>query len=216
METHWKINQGEELLLFFTGWGMDHHPGNLLESTRFDICTCYDYRQPACPDDIRWQRYSRVTLVAWSMGIWAAEHILQGKELLMGEKIAINGTPYPVNDQWGIPEKIVRATHRNLSSESLHRFYRRMYGGETLYRAMSPHWPVVNPEERKEELSLILDQKDHNPSILWDKAILSVNDKIFPIENLRRYWSGKTLCREITAPHYPFHLYRNWEELTDD
>lgn len=49
--------------------------------------------------------------------------------------------------------------------------------------------------------------------IPWSQAILSRHDRIFPPENLHRYWSGRCPILEPEAPHYPFYLWTQWNEL---
>lgn len=216
MQTHYRINQHQELLLFFTGWGMDEHPCEMLGSRKFDICTCYHYHPPELPDPEMISGYSSITVVAWSMGVWAAEQVLRDTALPVIKKIAVNGSPFPVHDQFGIPVNTAMNTCNTLTPETLRKFYRRMFGGDTLLRQMEPYLPVIDLEARKEELRSIILHADGKPSMNWDKVILSTEDAIFPSHNLRQYWTGKAPLQEIKAPHYPFHLYPDWEALIDD
>ena len=43
------------------------------------------------------ETYSQITLIAWSMGVWAASQIMkQYPHLPVSQSIAINGTLYPI------------------------------------------------------------------------------------------------------------------------
>ena len=71
--------------------------------------------------------YRKIRLVAWSLGVWAASVVFGKKPVSFTEAIAVNGTPCPVHDRWGIPETIFRGTLDNVTEEGMRRFNRRMY-----------------------------------------------------------------------------------------
>ena len=68
-------NNQKHLLLFFAGWGMDETPFLQIHPTDKDWMICYDYRSLEFDADIL-QEYSEITLIAWSMGVWAASQIM--------------------------------------------------------------------------------------------------------------------------------------------
>ena len=69
-------NNQKHLLLFFAGWGMDETPFLQIHPTDKDWMICYDYRSLEFDADIL-QEYSEITLIAWSMGVWAASQIMK-------------------------------------------------------------------------------------------------------------------------------------------
>ncbi len=72
MKQHFIIkNNQKHLLLFFAGWGMDETPFLQIRPTNKDWLICYDYRSLEF-DAIILQEYSEITLIAWSMGVWAS------------------------------------------------------------------------------------------------------------------------------------------------
>ena len=72
MKQHFIIkNNQKHLLLFFAGWGMDETPFLTIHPTDKDWMICYDYRSLAFDTDLL-ETYSQITLIAWSMGVWAA------------------------------------------------------------------------------------------------------------------------------------------------
>lgn len=104
MKQHFIIkNNQKHLLLFFAGWGMDETPFLQIQPrTDNDWLICYDYRSLEF-DAIILQEYSEITLIAWSMGVWAASQIMkQYPSLPLSQSIAINGTPYPIHETKGI------------------------------------------------------------------------------------------------------------------
>ncbi len=216
MQSVWQLNHRDDLLLFFSGWGMDERPTAHLASGRFDVCTCFNYSTLDTDEVAQWAAYGSVTVAAWSMGVWAAEQALNGLQLPVRQAIAINGTPKPIDDALGIPSAMAQATLDGLTPDSLRRFYRRMVGSANILKKMELNGslPAVDFDERREELRRIIARKPYSETeFRWDKALISNADAIFPPENLRAAWQGRTGIVELDAPHYPFHLFKTWEEI---
>lgn len=75
--------------------------------------------------------------------------------LIIKNSIAINGTPYPIDDTCGIPSAIYHGTLEGLTGPSLNKFLRRMcFNGEAFkeFLNITPRRPL---EELKEELAEI-------------------------------------------------------------
>ena len=69
-------NNEKHLLLFFAGWGMDETPFRHIHPAECDWMICYDYRSLEF-DTTLIQAYSKITLIAWSMGVWAASQVMK-------------------------------------------------------------------------------------------------------------------------------------------
>jgi uncharacterized protein HI_1552 len=206
-------NKKEKLLLIFSGWSASPLLFKGIEADEdTDIWIGYNYQNLAFTDDL--SGYREIRIIAWSLGVWAASIILdkQQASLPINGAIAINGTPYPVHDTYGIPETIFRGTLENITPAGMYRFNRRMCGSKDIlqqYETIPPR-PI---EEIKEELHVIYQTYRPMETSLWTSAILSANDLIFPIQNLRNYWCGRCPVTEIEAPHYPFYRWKQWNEL---
>ena len=206
------------LLLFFAGWSASPESFTGLKAENgTDIMLCYDYRDMTFHEDL--SSYKEIHLMAWSMGVRMAELALAGKYALT-TATAINGTPRPIDDNFGIPENIFRGTLDNLTAEGMKRFNRRMCGSRDIL-AQHEKFPARPLEEVKDELQHIynlcngqsMTNADDTTSIQWTRAIISSDDHIFPAANQRNYWNGRCPVTEITAPHYPFYLWKQWNEL---
>ncbi|MCL3851277.1 DUF452 family protein [Parabacteroides leei] len=205
-------NHAARLLLFFSGWSASPELFTRLEAREeTDIMICYDYREMAFEEDLT--RYDEIHLVAWSMGVRMAELAL-GSKYTFATATAINGTPCPIDDAYGIPVDIFRGTLDNLTAEGLHRFNRRMCGT----REIHTHYQTVAArplDEVRDELQAIYDRCSSsagNP-IPWTRALVGSDDRIFPVANQLAYWSGRCNVTQISSPHYPFHLWKQWNEL---
>lgn len=211
-----KENNGEadrSLLLFFSGWGMDEHPFTEYLPVDRDCMVCYDYRSLAFDDSLP-ALYGRIRVVAWSMGVWAASRILSGRRLPVTESIAVNGTPWPVDDERGIARAIFRGTLAGLNENTLQKFRRRMCGSKEALRHFMEHAPLRTVEDLREELEQIgkLSSGSDPSSFEWDKVYIGLYDKIFLPASQRKAWEGKnTVMAE--CEHYPSTL---WNELLNE
>ena len=161
--------------------------------------------------------YREIRLVAWSLGVWAASVVFGKKPVSFTEAVAVNGTPCLVHDRWGIPETIFRGTLDNVTEEGMRRFNRRMCGKRDILQAYEQIPPRLLADIREELEYLYAEIKKASPASAlfngWTQALISSDDRIFPTENLRAFWQGRCPITEIEAPHYPFYLWKQWDEI---
>ena len=213
MKQHFIIkNNQKHLLLFFAGWGMDETPFLQIHPTDKDWMVCYDYRSLEFDAGIL-QEYSEITLIAWSMGVWAASQIMkQYPSLPLSQSIAINGTLYPIHETKGITPAIFEGTLQGLNDQSLQKFQRRMCGSIAAYKAFQTVAPQRPVEELKEELAAIQKQYLSLPpsDFAWQKAIIGKNDRIFLPDSQWLAWRNKVDSLEYAeAAHYQVELFDN-------
>ena len=210
----------------------------------------YDYRTLDFDTSIL-EQYRQVNVVAWSMGVWAAPIALASvpKEKLL--LIAFNGTITPIGDTDGIPEKTFRDTLSGLTPASLQKFMRRMCKDSNAYKAFLGITPRRDFNEIKEELELIekkytqmrgitIDENgnyiysnddemdayvnDKYQYIDYDYAFIGVNDRIFPLENMKlnfdyMFDDDKLIvadCAHYDEPMFRFLLQDMWSMPIDD
>ena len=207
-------NGRDSALVFFAGWGMDEFPFLQLGADFADVFIVYDYGMLSF-DFSFLNRYREVHVVAWSMGVWAASQCLRGGAY--SSFTAINGTERPVDDVFGIPKQIVEGTLDGLCAESLSRFNRRMCGSRRVLDEYLSHGSQRGIDDLRNELESILSraQSSSSFSLPWTRVICGKNDLIFPAANSKRFWDGVSGCFfiSIDAPHYPFYLWKSWEEI---
>ena len=206
MKQQFIINERRErLLLFFAGWGMDETPFLHIYPKETDWMVCSDYRTLDF-DDEQISQYKEITVIGWSMGVWAAAQVMQKHpELPIKQRIAINGTLFPIHETLGIAPAIYEGTLQRLNEVTLQKFQRRMCGSSTAYRSYLNIAPMRSIESLKEELVAIRDCSLSTPTpiFLWEKAIIGKMDRIFSPENQERAWSGRAASLQlIDAPHY--------------
>lgn len=210
--------ENDSLLLFFAGWGTTPEVVRHLPLPEgWDYFTAYDYRSLPTTLDIR-DDYHRVCLVAWSMGVWAAD-LLAPLLPTPTTAIAINGTPIPMHDRYGIPDDIFRATLSELTDANRKRFDRRMCGGKKLL-SVYESFSARSTEDLRGELQGTYDQvapMTHYvaPQLHWTKALISEKDLIVPPKNQQRYWheAGIPITILEGAGHYPLYDFTSWTDL---
>lgn len=200
------------LIIYFAGWGTSpelvrHYP----LPKNCDLLLCWDYRTLDFQFDF--SSYSQIHLVAWSMGVWAAEQVLP--DLPFANAVAINGTPLPMNDEFGIPDAIFKGTLEQLTPATHQKFTRRICGsGELLAQYQATPSPEF--EQVYAELAAIYSQLPHSkpPHIRWQKAIIGSKDQIFPAKNQQAYWLQNSVkIYPVVAPHFLFPLFESWQAL---
>ncbi len=209
------------LILIFAGWGMDSRPFEGLVRPGYDIAVIWDYRKSDFPESIV-QNYSEIVLVAWSMGVFASLPViprLRGKLTLT---LAVNGTPYPVDDTRGIPENIFNGTLEGFCKRTLEKFRMRMCGGAKAYNDFKCCEPLRPISELKEELSVLgnMASPKEEEIEMWDHSVIGKSDAIFPPENQAAAWAKHARSiSHFSGPHMPRfqdlldHFVRNKETV---
>ena len=201
-----KKENNPRLLPFFAGWGSDERLFDRPVADGYDYLLCFDYRSPDF-DYALLDGYREIRLLAWSMGVWAAGQTLAGHDCPWQMRLAVGGTPFPIDDCRGIPEAVFRGTLAHFSDAVLVRFRRRICGTAEQVKEFISHRPYRPVEELREELqALAACACRPSASFVWDKAIIGTCDKIFPPANQREAWRDVEVI-ERDVEHYDGGLF---------
>lgn len=202
MKYKWlKSGENKKLIIFFNGWGMDECVIKHLDAEDFDILMFYDYNTRDTDFDfVLLNRYPDKYLVAWSMGVMTASLY----NIDYSSKTAINGTLKPIDNKYGIPEKIYNLTLAGLTPKGVRKFMKNMYEENCDLPA-----PQRNFENQKSELEALKNFKA-NQDFKYNRIILSSNDKIIPTKNQTAFWKTEP---NIKSGHAPFNLFKKWSDL---
>ena len=225
MITRWIHRKGNSrVLLFFNGWGMDCAIARYLQSNTAgdfasDVLFCYDYTVPGIGAEVldAIASYGERTLVAWSLGVWAAaEAGLDG----IGRAIAINGTLSPVGEGKGIPADTFHATLEGWSEKGRERFTRRICGGGDNLERFQVMASVRDVKDQKAELAaigerILADGCETAASWKYTHALIGGRDMIFPPAAQEIAWEGVARTVVPDMPHVPFFLLSGWEALQE-
>ncbi len=202
MKYKWlNYKQNEEIIVFFNGWGMDESIVSHLSPENYDVIMFYDYNSLKPDFDlIMLNQYKKRHLIAWSMGVMTATLF----DISWNSKTAINGTLKPIDDKYGIPERIYDLTLKNFSLMGAKKFFKSMFKEEVSIPAISREF-----ENQKSELKALKEYKA-NENFQYEKIILSSEDKIIPTKNQSAFWKTEP---NIISGHAPFNHFTKWSEL---
>lgn len=204
------------LLVFFNGWGMDERVvAGLAPPRASDLLEIHDY---ADLDAGELERavgpYPSFSLVAWSLGVWAAAAVCAGLRRVPERAIAINGTCRPIDDEFGIPPALFRATAERYSQASRDSFVRRMCGSPEALAGFHGRAPLRDLANQGAELrALERAAATPAPPALFSLAIVGRHDRIMPPGNQQRFWGPVAPVTTLDIPHYPFFGLCSWEEI---
>ncbi len=208
------------LILFFGGWGSSPELFSGLETEPgYDCIFCWDYRDLGFSFDSL-GGYDRVSVYAWSMGVWVAQHVLSGRLAVEPEAaIAVCGTPHPVDDLRGIPRAVFLGTMKNMSDPVLRKFRKRMCGHDLdAYMSRVGNRTVEELSEELEALFAFVTGAEAGTPVAglrlsWNVAVIGEDDLIFPAANQLRDWTSEELggtCETVVvkSAHYGEEMFR--------
>lgn len=201
--------ENENLIVFFNGWGMNETPVEHLDCENNDVLIIYDYRTFDFDfSQFNFEKYKRKKLICWSMGVYAV-NLFKNVFENFDKKIAVNGTTKVIDDEFGIPKKIYKVTVKFLNEDSCDKFIKNMFDNGKINQNIKITKTI---EELREELIAIqnIELKDE---IKFDKAIISLNDRIIPTKNQINFWQEKAQIEMINSTHCPFENYESWSSI---
>lgn len=195
------------------------------------------------------KNYKNVYLIAWSMGVFVAsvclgEFVLQAdnkRDKIFAKKVAINGTNIGIDRLLGIPPKVFAYTAKNIQPQAFRNalFEAEMQGEHlqdfmrdiTLQFSLDFALPrVENLQNELESLQIFTKnlaqnrlqdfRQDFVNHFLWDKAIISRVDKVFPPQACEAFFAqnphkNHTKITYTDAPHFAFVGFKNWHEIIE-
>lgn len=215
MQYHWlnKKDGNKKLLLFFCGWSFDYKPFERLECNDYDVLMLYDYNDLSIPIEIL--GYEEYFLITWSMGVFVA-YLLKEKLPEFKEKIAINGTPFPVDNEKGIPIKTFDLTLKYVDTGLQGKFQRNLFKTEEEFQKYLQN-PVAReiPNQASELVSLkkLIDKTDVDYKKYYNRAIISNTDKIIPTRNQHNCWDNVCPVVVLNSGHFPFYDFESWNDI---
>ena len=172
MQYHWLKNTGKNnLIIFFTGWSFDYKPFEFLNSDEYDVLMFYDYKDLSLPN-IDYDKYNKKILISWSMGVFAA-YYLKDKLPDFDKKIAINGTPYPIDDMKGIPHRTFDLTLKYAETGLKGKFYENVFSNDKFLEIYLKN-PVQRSVENRIEELVALDKFIKNALITYDDKFYNI------------------------------------------
>ena len=211
-----RFERNDQLVVFYGGWGTDENVFIPLCNDDFDFILFYNYSADEALVLPEMKVYRKITLIGWSLGVWAAEYLSLKTGIKPNLTIAVNGTPIPADDQYGIPLKIFEGTLNNMTEENMEKFYLRMFGDKRTYRMNADRIPHRSVKSLNDELRWLYNRimEQTEPGFRWDYAVSSEIDRVFPSENVNSYWKKEKSTRHIVLP-LPHYLFNRWDSFSE-
>lgn len=200
-----KSGTNRRVVVFFAGWGMDVRPFSHYRFNGYDFAVIYDYSGDFPSDDIaaKLSDYDEICLFAWSFGVANAQRFMSDNpQLHITLRVAVNGTPHPVDDLVGIPETIYNGTLAGFSEPTLYKFRRRMCGTRQATDEFLKSAPERSLQSLLDELRTMADIDASGSSVWWDHVYISENDMIFPAQSQQRAWEGHGNIRMLPGEYH--------------
>ncbi len=214
---HWINKQNNnKLIVFLAGWSFDFYPFEFLECENADVLFVYDYNSIS-DLQIVMKNYSEKFLITWSMGVFAG-YILKDLFKDFDQKIAVNGTPYPVNDALGIPQKPFLLTLRHAKTGLEGKFYQNIFDKQEEFERYLKNPVQRSIENRESELKSLysrIKEEKFEYEKFYDFALISNNDKIIPTKNQINFWQNRTPFKILESGHFPFYNFKSWAEILE-
>lgn len=208
--------KNDSLVVLFGSWGTDENVFVPFCNDEFDFILFYNYSADQALVLPEMKTYRKIVVIGWSLGVWAADFLSPSTGIVPDVTIAVNGTPVPLDDHYGIPARSFEDALNNITEESMEKFYYRMFGNRRIYNLNSDKKPNRTLDSVHVEMrwlyNRIMEQKD--PGFRWDYAVTSKSDRIFPSENVTNYWNRQKNTRQIIVP-YPHYMFYKWNSYAD-
>ncbi len=210
----------KKLIVFFAGWSFDYNSFRCIKSEDYDVLMIYDYNDLTVPQELKnLSGYSEKHLVAWSMGVYVA-YKLKALFQEFDSRIAVNGTVTPIDDNYGIPDKIFGLTLKHARKGLEGKFYQNVFNNEDEYETFNIMPIKRSIDNRVSELEnlqrLIKNDKDTGYVKFYDWAAVGCNDKIIPPVNqvASHEKNGVPVYQILDVGHFPFFSYCvDWNDV---
>lgn len=214
MKIHWlNKNNSDKIIVFFSGWGQSPQYFEEQFSSKSNVVMLYNYSHLNFSElENVTSSYNRKEVIGWSFGVLVAALFME-KYNNIDFSTSINGSLNPIDDDEGIPTKIFQGTLKLLSNASWEKFIFRMIGDRQEY-AKFIEQNDRDIDSLKEELTFLGTLPPLKQHVLFHQVFISTKDRIFPSENLIKYWeTNQNTFHLIDTQHFPFHHYSKWEEI---
>jgi len=197
------LKSSADILFFY-----DYSDLNIYNSTDSSQLTVHQLHE-------LFRKYNSISLIAFSYGVFMAaflKDILPNCDL----KIAVNGTLKPVDEEFGIPEKIFKLTLENMTANTAYKFREKLFDNADHLFTFNENLPVRDLESSLTELAALKQYffENRNVDFEYDKVLIGACDKVIPVKNQKNYWQSHKNQSIIKGGHFLFYNFDNFGEIT--
>lgn len=214
------INHGKtSLIVFFCGFYTDANCFIEFDNGKNDILFVYDYSdmQNNPLEYFDFLNYTQVSVIAYSYGVWALNYVYN-QDLLpeISSSCAISGTFCPVDNDYGVNEKVYELMARSLNSDTIEKFEQRMaLGASSPLNIKRANRKTENLADELLNIRMVSKHTWFKKNFEFDKVVLTKKDRIFPYSSQANFWATHRNKVELECGHFPFFEFKDFDEILE-
>ena len=214
------INHGKtSLIVFFCGFYTDANCFIEFDNGKNDILFVYDYSdmQNNPLEYFDFLNYTQVSVIAYSYGVWALNYVYN-QDLLpeISSSCAISGTFCPVDNDYGVNEKVYELMARSLNSDTIEKFEQRMaLGASSPLNIKRANRKTENLADELLNIRMVSKHTWFKKNFEFDKVVLTKKDRIFPYSSQANFWATHRNKVELECGHFPFFEFKDCDEILE-
>ncbi len=214
------INHGKtSLIVFFCGFYTDANCFIEFDNGKNNILFVYDYSdmQNNPLEYFDFLNYTQVSVIAYSYGVWALNYVYN-QDLLpeISSSCAISGTFCPVDNDYGVNEKVYELMARSLNSDTIEKFEQRMaLGASSPLNIKRANRKIENLADELLNIRMVSKHTWFKKNFEFDKVVLTKKDRIFPYSSQANFWAAHRNKVELECGHFPFFEFKDFDEILE-
>ena len=156
--------------------------------------------------------------MSYSYGVFTAAMLDKKLPVKPVSKTAINGTLKPIDNNYGIPQKIFDLTLGSMTLETAVKFRERLFNHQEHFRLFNKNLPLRDIDDSMHELAQLKEYFKNEVYCNYDKVLIAEEDRIIPTRNQKKYWlelQNHQNVKLIQGGHFPFYNYEFLEDLIE-
>ena len=219
LKTEFISHNKSSLIVFFCGFYTDANCFIEFDNGKNDLLFVYDYsdmeNNPL--EYFDFLDYTKVSVIAYSYGVWALNYVYNQNLLPKIESsCALCGTFCPIDNEYGVNEKIYDLMARSLNSDTIEKFEQKMALGATSpLKIKSANRKIENLSDELLNIKVVSKRTWFKKNFEFDKVVLAKKDRIFPYSSQANFWAAHKHKVELECGHFPFFEFRDFDEILE-
>ena len=219
LKTEFISHNKSSLIVFFCGFYTDANCFIEFDNGKNDLLFVYDYsdmeNNPL--EYFDFLDYTKVCVIAYSYGVWALNYVYNQNLLPKIESsCALCGTFCPIDNEYGVNEKIYDLMARSLNSDTIEKFEQKMALGATSpLKIKSANRKIENLSDELLNIKVVSKRTWFKKNFEFDKVVLAKKDRIFPYSSQANFWAAHKHKVELECGHFPFFEFRDFDEILE-
>ena len=217
MKTEFISHNKNSLIIFFCGFYTDANCFIEFDNGKSDLLFVYDYSdmQTNPLEYFDFLGYTQISVIAYSYGVWALNYVYN-QDLLpqIDSSCALCGTFCPIDNEYGVNEKVYEIMMRSLNADTIDKFEKKMaIGSSSPLNIKSANRKIENLLDELLNIKIVTKNTWFKKNFDFDKVVLAKKDRIFPYSSQSNFWAAHRNKVELECGHFPFFEFRDFDEI---